>query len=351
MILAPTDPTDTKELFETIITGRDKFNDLGGVGNEVNISSLLEAIQESENDSCGCVDLDLVECTHQACTKIVLRNYIATYISDFNADGFISCDDAAILLYVGHEVTVRPISIRCSFFWSIYRRNVAFLKQSTGEDINQLEIYPRGETKISPRRNSSNSLRELDDDLYLCRNGQCKFGFFGKRIVPCDGFVDCTDTSDEENCEFCPSVKCLISGIPTCLQEDQVCIFSPERCWYSNNTELSLAKCNYHSAKEKFNECKRYLDKYFRDTFGVHSWEGYTETTPKESYRNMLCRGNYNEIDKGMDLEEALETIPPSIRDFKFLNFNQSFCQEKVRIAKCHLINSQLCRLCRLMVY
>ena len=117
-----------------------------------------------------------------------------------------------------------------------------------------------------------------------------------------------------------------------------MCIFSPERCWSSNNTELSLAKCKYHTPVDKFTECKRYLDKYFRDTFGVFSYEGFSDTvtTPIESYRNMLCRGNYIKIDRliDMDLEEALETIPPSIRDFKFLNFKQSFCQEKVRIVK-----------------
>ena len=68
VILAPTDPTDTTGLFETAVTGRDKFSNLGGFGNEVNISSLLQTIQETNNLNCLCEDISpegLVQCTHQ----------------------------------------------------------------------------------------------------------------------------------------------------------------------------------------------------------------------------------------------------------------------------------------------
>ena len=115
VILAPTDPTDTTEDFETAITGGDKFNDLGGAGNEVNIASLLKTMQESVGElGCDCANNT---CTHKPCTRNALVNYISRHVSDLDRDGRVTCDDAAILLYVGHEFTSPdPVTIRCSFF-------------------------------------------------------------------------------------------------------------------------------------------------------------------------------------------------------------------------------------------
>ena len=335
VILAPTDPTDTTGLFETAVTGRDKFSNLGGFGNEVNISSLLQTIQETNNLNCLCEDISpegLVQCTHQECTKTVLKNYISLYVSDLDGNGRLNCDAAAILLYVGHKATRQPTSIRCSFFWSIYRRNVGFLKQSTGLDINKIEI---AEPKAHIVKESKKSLRQLDSELFVCRNGQCKFKAYGSGIVRCDGHVDCADHSDEENCDFCPetSVKCLISGTPTCLPKNEICLFSPEKCWHSNNTELSLKMCVFDKAEEKFIECKNYLDKYFKTKFGVQRPSGFNVTVPNQSYRNGMCRGNDLGTDIDMNLEEALQILPASIIDFKYLNYKQALCQEKVKMA------------------
>ena len=167
-ILAPTDPTDTTGNFKTVITGRDIFSDLGGVGNEVTISSLLNTIQETEELDCDCANKTLEECTHQTCTRKVLVNYISRYLSDLDGDGKITCDDAAILLYVGHEFRGPPIRIHCSLFWSMYRRNVGFLKHSIGLDINSLEIITSvGEQRTQNIEEYKESLHPLNQE-FLC---------------------------------------------------------------------------------------------------------------------------------------------------------------------------------------
>ena len=109
-----------------------------------------------------------------------------------------------------------------------------------------------------------------------------------------------------------------------------MCTFSPEKCWSSNNTEMPLTKCKFDTAVEKFTACKNYLDKYFRKRFGEQEVDGYNFSLPLQSYRSKLCRGNDRGLDIDMSLEEALNVLPPSIIDFKFLNYKQHLCQDKV---------------------
>ena len=215
---------------------------------------------------------------------------------------------------------------------------MGFLKHSIGLDINNSTIISSMDRVVDKKTSASlrhKSLQPLDHEFHVCKNGQCKFKRYGIGIVRCDGHVDCADNSDEENCESCPenSVRCLISGVPTCVQEDQMCTFSPEKCWSSNNTELPLTRCTFDTALEKFAACKNYLDKYFRKIFGEDhvEFDGESFSVPKESYRNKLCRGNEKGLaDNSLSMEEALNVLPPSIKDFKFLNYKQYLCQDKV---------------------
>ena len=354
VILAPIDVTEgivIKGEVQTVITSVDRYAELGGITSEVNLTALLDTMQSSKNASCSCntpVDGDpklaVIKCGSQACVKVLLMQYVKSYISDLDGDGRVTCDDAAILLYVGHQYSGPTITIRCSLFWSIYRRNVAFLKHSRGVDVNALEIRTEGIEKEKPK--NLMSFRKLDKDFFLCRNGQCKFSL-GSGIERCDGVVDCADSSDEQDCEAdggCPedSVTCVVAGVPTCLPETDFCRFHPQSCKYGNNTDVSLDWCVFNTTEEMFVECKYQLDHYFRTTFGEINGQ------PLESFREWMCQGNDLEQNLepanwnasstwsiNMGFEKALQTIPPTIIDFKYLNYNQSRCQGKVGLPVC----------------
>ena len=343
VILAPTDQLAQDGIYETVITGGLSYEEIGWAQNEVKIAALLETMQGT-GIKCKCKsdqDWEARECAQQPCVRQLLLEYTSKHLSDLNGDGRVTCDDLAILLYVGHLYKGPPVRITCSLFWYFYRRNVAFLKHSEGVDINTMDIALPFSHDKSPLQwnpgDKSSSLRELDDGLIRCKNGQCKYGFFGTQIERCNGVVECSDSSDEQDCKTCPkgTLTCLLSGIPTCLLESDFCRFSPERCHDGDGREVSLDKCAFSSEVEKWDACKEFADNYWRQHFGEFEDEN---NKPKISFRQMICRGNNQPVDKKMNLEEALSIVPSSIRDYKFLNYKQSICQDKVNTTSLFIV-------------
>ena len=343
VIQAPTDPLVQKGLFETVITGGIPYAVIDGGQNEVKISDLLKTMQGDEI-KCKCEsdkDKAASECAQQPCVRQVLLEYTSKHVSDLDGDGRVTCDDVAILLFVGHLYNGPPVSIKCSLFWFFYRRNVAFLKHSEGVDVNSMDIAPpisddesRNVNEKSPLQwnpgDKSSSLRELDDNLARCKNGQCKYGFVGTKIERCNGVVECGDNSDEQDCETCPTgtLTCLLSGIPTCLLDSDFCRFGPEQCQDGDGRAVSLDECAFGSNVQKWEECKVFADQYWRKRFGEIANEN---NKPKDGFRHKICRGNDKELlDKEMNLEEALSVFPSTIRDYKFINYKQAICQDKV---------------------
>merc|ERR1719319_1673745 len=110
---------------------------------------------------------------------------------------------------------------------------------------------------------------------------------------------------------------------------------------------MSVAKCTYDSAIEKFRDCKIILDKLYRKAYGESEEGGWEEDLPipEASYRDTLCRANDRELTKSdqdqyqeprtfqnhdQDQEEALSDIPSSLTNFIYINFNESNCQDKI---------------------
>ena len=347
VIQAPTDPLKKGGvgLSETVITGGLSYGVLDGAKNEVNISALLMTMQE-DREECRC-ELEraaFAKCAQQPCVRKLLLEYTSKHIYDLDGNGRTTCDDVAILLYVGHRYNGPPVSISCSLFWYFYRRNVAFLKHSEGVDINDIDIAPPilDENRIVNKKSplqwtrgdgiETSSLRELDNDLVKCKNGQCKYGFTGRKIERCNGVVECSDNSDEQNCETCPkgTLTCLLSGEPTCLLETDICRFGPKQCKDEDGREISLSACAFSGILEKWEACKVFADDYWRERFGEFKYRN----RPKTSFRQKICRGNSLPIAQNMNLEEALTIIPSSIRDFKFINYRQAICQDKVKTSQ-----------------
>ena len=343
VIQAPTDQRAQGDFYETVITGSLKYADIDGAQNEVKISALLEMMQ-GDKIKCKCEsdkDFGATECAQLPCVRQLLLDYTSKHVSDLDGNGRVNCDDVAILLYVGHLYNGPPVSITCSLYWYFYRRNVVFLKHSEGVDVNSMDIAPPileevKKDKMRPPFHwefgiESSGLNELDKDVIRCKNGQCKYGFAGTKIELCNGVVECSDNSDEQDCETCPkgAFTCLLSGTPTCLQQSDFCRFSPEQCWDGNGQAVPLDNCTFNSEVEKWKDCKVFAEKYWRKRGG-----DFENGIPRNSFRQMICRGNNQPLDKMMDPEEALAIIPSHIRDFKFLNYKQALCQDKVNIIK-----------------
>ena len=342
VILAPTDQLAQDGIYETVITGGLSYEEIGWAQNEVKIAALLETMQGT-GIKCKCKsdqDWEARQCAQQPCVRQLLLEYTSKHLSDLDGDGRVTCDDLAILLYVGHLYKGPPVRITCSLFWYFYRRNVAFLKHSEGVDINTMDISPPisdESNEKSPLQwnpgSESLSLRELDAGLIRCRNGQCKLGILGTQIERCNGVVECSDNSDEQDCETCPkgTLTCLLSGIPTCLLESDFCRFGPERCQDGDGREVSLDRCAFSSELEKWEACKVFADNYWRQLLPMTG-----------DFRQKICRGNSHPLDKEMNLEEALSILPSSTRDYSFLNFKQAVCQDKVYARS--LFNFQKCK-------
>ena len=295
--------------------------------NEIEIEELLKMMMDE-------VGLENVTCEKEndKCVKSLIKSYGSKHIRDFNADGIINCDDLAILLYAGHQ-SPYPLTIRCTFFWNIYRRNVAFYKHSKGVDVNKMAIVAVSKKEEIPRKNVSFEMiiKPYDKDFFMCRNGQCGRDMFEDYIKPCDGKVQCNDLSDEQDCAECPeeSIQCMVSGFSTCISSSDVCKYHPTSCSHRNGSSSNIDHCKIESWKEKFNECKVQLNQIFRKQFGEQEFEGIR--TPEKSYRETLCRlHGYSSEDEQSD--QFNPELPTDFFHFKYINVNQSLCLDQVRL-------------------
>ena len=73
------------------------------------------------------------------CIADLIYKYGSHHIRDFTGDHRVNCDDLAVLLYAYHNTTT-PITIDCTTFWKLYRRNAAFLKHSQSLDVNDYHL-------------------------------------------------------------------------------------------------------------------------------------------------------------------------------------------------------------------
>ena len=128
--------------------------------------------------------------------------------------------------------------------------------------------------------------------------------------------------------------------MPTCLPQDNFCKFNPTSCSHRNGTTVDVGKCKHANLEETYEQCKIFMDTDYRKRYGEWVYpgeDGKEIRTPKQSYRDRLCRLNPDNIFQETDNKTRLinveldsSILQSNYHEFKFINLNQSNCKDQV---------------------